>query len=1740
MRNFKKSLVAVISILAVFLWSLVPTGVFFMPQIAKAAALTSVTVAPLSNNVDNLIGQSSATWQFTINNATALTANTDAVVITFPTIGQGSWDLSGGTATSTAAGGDAVTFATSPLVVGGPDNRVVTIMALTSQTSANNDFTIKISGITNPAAELSQFASPLSWSAKTCTLTTAGNPANGCGADLDTTASGAALLKRRGGAVTSATLTASSTAASVTTQYRLQFTASTTLAVGEKIWINFPVGFTLTNATTSAQADINGSSANAPQIAEGAVAMTTDNGLNAGILTISNEAVAAGDTVTVTIGRVQNPVKGAYQVFRFFTTTANNGLVDGVYYGMDTGANQFGPPPVDSIQIGGNNTVTGTVKVRRAGGALETVTADEAAQLQVGMGSPSEGFYVGTKSVAADGTFTYSNLLSATYILFVMPFSETSSFFESYISPNMIQVNVTGSETVTVQPTFEVPDSFIAGTITGGVADAAGIYIRAYTAQLQTFSEVFTSTAYTTAGLNGSGVGYFKIPVKSNNTWNINVMSENTLVSGNTEYWTPIINPVYVPDTNTVTTTAVAFVAANKRIEVTLTNSIDNSTITTNVCLNLRRTGEEMMGPGGAGVCSATARNTYVLKAPAGPFAVQVMAPGMGFKEYPVTVASDTTTTTKAIIFESPSTYISGTVRDADNVALQGVSVMANGSDGSFNQAMTNSSGQYTIYSRPGVYAVEAFAPGYGPIGRLTNVTVSQGSNATNQNFTISSGNFKTIQGRVYNDANISGDYDEGETTYQYVHIFAFSSTGGNGTQTRGDGTYTLKVPAGTYTVGGWHEDLGGLNHLTNVDVSLANVTDQDFTVAVPGYLQIRITDGNVASLSPVFAGAFNSSGKGNGSNSFSATGTSPSFTDIDNLVTKFSLPAGTYDVRVGTPAYGELTSLAANSGARSATITAGQVTNLTIALPTLYTVSGTATAGATVWAAKTDSPGKYNAVADSSGNYSMKIPAGTYMIGASLPGYINTPSQQTISTSIPFNLTLTASAATITGTVTNASTNSELTEGFVWATKASNQGWVGAELNADGTYSLEVDDGTWTVYADGPCYYQSLGTSQTGSGTVNISLTSRSGCTFFEPETQSMVPSSGGSISQSDIKVTIPANALGTGSSAVTVNVGKPNTVPPSTLNAAPLSDAAQSITASDSSGTTISTLNSSIEVVISYNDSDIPNGSSENDLQLAYWNTTNNSWEPVAATLDTTNNTLTARVSHLTDFAPVVPTGEDVPDTPTGFAATRDSFSPYDQINLSWIAVDGATGYVLYRDTNPAGSFANLATIASGSTISYSNTGLSSSVTYYYKITSSNSNGESAASGAVSASTAVLPSGGGTSGGAQSSPIITQPAQHTTTTGSETISAPQVAPTAEAPSTTNGQVTVSPTSGAQTQLTTAAGTMAQVIIPPQAVGAETALIVNQVAVTTTTGGGDTATTGSGSSAVPAVPTGSAIVGGLTYAVSAQAGEATITSFSDSLTLTLTYTNEQLAGLDESSLKVYYYNTTNNFWVSLTSTIDVANNKITAYFNHLTTFAVIGTKTFDAASYEGKVIKAANSTAVYLVNQGYRRAFTSEMMYFSYGYKWSDLTITNNVNNISRGSDMVYSDTHTFTAGQMIKGTNEKVYFIDDLGYRHWVETAEVYLGLGYEWKQVAWISDMALAKYAEGSSIKSADVRPNGSLVKYSDSDKVYLIENGQKRWIVDEVTFNAKNYGWYNIIIIPKTESFVSAGNLTAAAQ
>lgn len=1315
------------------------TGVLLIsPFLAEAAPLTSVTAAPATNNADNLIGQTSATWRFTINNVTTLATSTHAVEITFPQITNGNWSFQGVTASSTALGGDLLDFATTTIYIDSGARKIV-LAATSTQTSADNNFIIDIKGVTNPVGDFTSIAGSKNWSVRTCVLTEAGNPNSGCASDLDSAVSASATIARRGGLIDDWSFTASNYSASGIGEYTITFTASTTLNIGEKINVNFPIGFNLTNATTSDQTIVTGGTA---QIASADIATTTAYGTNRVILTTSNGAVdpAATSTVTFKVGNIINPAKGSYQGFRVFTAVANGGLIDGTMFG---GMEQTGyrPPPVDSIQIGGANTIRGQAQVRQANGVLRNLTAGEIAQVSVNMGCPDKMFFVGTKRLDSTGSFVYGHLLDATYMLGVMPDNTSDSvFFASYLQPNMLMMNVSGGETASTSPIFETPDGVIEGSITAGPANATGIFVRAYTPASQSFTPVHTDQTYNTMGLNSSGVGYFQLPVKSGQTWNLSIMTDTTLTSGGTQYWTPDVSPVFIdPGKTTTSLTAFSFVSASKTLNVTLRDAsgavITESGGGPHPCINIRRAGSEIMGPGGQGVCVTTG-GVYQMKVPAGAFVVQIMMPDAGFKEYPINVASADTTVNQTIVIARPTTYITGTVTDPDSFPIQGVSVMAQGSNGSFSQGLTNSSGVYTLYVSPGIYRVEAFAPSYGPLGS-ENITLS-GASAT-KNFAITSGNFKKITGRIYTDADSSGTYNTGDTAYEGVSINAYGSAGSNFAMSRNDGTYTLMVPAGTgYTVEAWSKDFGRIGSITNVNAS-SDISNQNFTLSAQGYLQITVTNANTYGLTSIFAHAYSTTTPaGNGSDIWTATSTA-------NLVTKFSLPAGFYKVEVGTPGFGNLMSVSGNASASTTSITANQTTSLTIVLPAMLTLSGTATANSTVWASRTDGPGKYNTTADSSsGAYSIKIPTGySYMVGASLPGYVNTPvTISNFSANTTQNLILTASAYNISGTV-SSSAGGSVSEGFVWATKAGNAGWVGSEINADGTYSLGVDSGSWTVYADAPCHNSSSGTTQTGSGTVNITLTSVSNCSVNIPQMGSIVPSSGGTVATSSISVNIPPNALGTGSSNVSFSIAKPDTVPPSTLNAAPITNSVQRISASDSNGTAITTLSNSIEIKMTYEEADIlAAGTSESNLQLAYWNTTTNTWDPVSATIDTDLNTITANVDHLTDFAPIYPTAEGAPSTPAGLAAVRSGDA---RMTLSWTAVSGATAYLLYRDTSDSGDFPYLTTVTA---VSHSDTGLSGNTVYYYKVTASNTSGESAASSAVSATTCAYVSNGVVSG--------------------------------------------------------------------------------------------------------------------------------------------------------------------------------------------------------------------------------------------------------------------------------------------------------------------------------------------------------------------------------------------------------
>ena len=97
----------------------------------------------------------------------------------------------------------------------------------------------------------------------------------------------------------------------------------------------------------------------------------------------------------------------------------------------------------------------------------------------------------------------------------------------------------------------------------------------------------------------------------------------------------------------------------------------------------------------------------------------------------------------------------------------------------------------------------------------------------------------------------------------------------------------------------------------------------------------------------------------------------------------------------------------------------------------------------------------------------------------------------------------------------------------------------------------------------------------------------------------------------------------------------------------------------------------------------------------------------------------------------------GPTVPAAPTGLTATAGN----GQVTLAWNASAGATSYTVKRATTSGGPYTNVATVT---TTSFTDTGLTNGTTYYYVVSASNSAGESPNSAPVSATPTGGPGGG------------------------------------------------------------------------------------------------------------------------------------------------------------------------------------------------------------------------------------------------------------------------------------------------------------------------------------------------------------------------------------------------------------
>ncbi len=157
-------------------------------------------------------------------------------------------------------------------------------------------------------------------------------------------------------------------------------------------------------------------------------------------------------------------------------------------------------------------------------------------------------------------------------------------------------------------------------------------------------------------------------------------------------------------------------------------------------------------------------------------------------------------------------------------------------------------------------------------------------------------------------------------------------------------------------------------------------------------------------------------------------------------------------------------------------------------------------------------------------------------------------------------------------------------------------------------------------------------------------------------------------------------------------------------------------------------------------------------------------------------------------------------------------------------------------------------------------------------------------------------------------------------------------IPPTSTTPTTDTGKVTATPGEGGITTLTNPGGSKIELNIPSGAVSENTDFSIEKVNI--------------GSISQPDPESRLSLVGDLVNEIKAKKDDEFITTFDKPLTLTFTYTDEKIEGIKENSLKIYWWNRTQNEWIALeNSKVDINNNTITASVDHFTIFALLGSK---------------------------------------------------------------------------------------------------------------------------------------------------------------------------------------------------
>lgn len=165
-----------------------------------------------------------------------------------------------------------------------------------------------------------------------------------------------------------------------------------------------------------------------------------------------------------------------------------------------------------------------------------------------------------------------------------------------------------------------------------------------------------------------------------------------------------------------------------------------------------------------------------------------------------------------------------------------------------------------------------------------------------------------------------------------------------------------------------------------------------------------------------------------------------------------------------------------------------------------------------------------------------------------------------------------------------------------------------------------------------------------------------------------------------------------------------------------------------------------------------------------------------------------------------------------------------------------------------------------------------------------------------------------------------------------------------------------------------------------------------------------------------------------------------------------------------------------------------------------------------DVAHPNGTVISGGGK--VYLIDNNQKKHIKTPSIFTSYGYQWDRVKAATT-------GDMALPDgpiIDNLAPGTVFSTQNSPVYVMDINGgmLKKQHISLNAFNALGYRWDQVLSVPPNEVTNLTIPGILETG-LHPSGSVISNQSEGKVYLVDNGSRRWIQGPVAFSSNHLQW-----------------------